>query len=261
MDVFGHRRVFRGQAERVPSHRVQNIEALGTTIARDQVTHRVVPHVPDMQLAGRVWEHFKNIVFRRARVCRDLEQPLLAPDALPFCFAFAEIVSRHGSGIWPRSGRPASRFASLPRPMFSTRRRRPRALQLPRSSEDRVFEIGLDLSRNRGLGPLPVAERCCRSTVTVSELECNARDRMKTLIRYRTFGLSGGEYQSVTIEPVSGSSEAYLTKSSVSCAACHRIGLTVRPVCGPGSFSDFFLARPSTVQIVRFGVDVLGLAR
>src|SRR5207248_778773 len=96
----------------------------------------------------------------------------------------------------------------------------------------------------------PSPERCWRSTVTVSESECNARDRMKTLTRYRTFGLPGGEYQSVTIEPVSGSSEAYLTKSSVSCAACHRIGLTVRPVCGPGSLTDSFLARPSTVQIV-----------
>src|SRR5215467_2240369 len=73
---------------------------------------------------------------------------------------------------------------------------------------------------------------------------------MKTLIRYRSSGLPGGEYQSVTIDPVSGSSEVYLTKSSVSCAACHKMGLTVRPVCGPGSLTDSFLARPSTVQIV-----------
>src|ERR1700730_649421 len=96
----------------------------------------------------------------------------------------------------------------------------------------------------------PSPPRCWRSTVTVSESEYTARDRMKTWTRYRRFGLPGGEYQSVTIEPVSGSSEAYLTKSSVSCAACHRIGLTVRPVCGPGSLTDSFLARPRTVQIV-----------
>src|SRR3984893_15757182 len=96
----------------------------------------------------------------------------------------------------------------------------------------------------------PSPPRCWRSTVTVSESECNARDRMKTLTRNRRFGLPGGEYQTLNIKPVSGSSEAYLTKSSVSCAACHRTGLTVRPVCGPGSLTDSFLARPSTVKIV-----------
>src|SRR5215472_10936663 len=96
----------------------------------------------------------------------------------------------------------------------------------------------------------PFSERTCRSTVTVNESECRARDRMNTLIRYCSFGLPGGEYQSVTIEPVSGSSDVYLTKSSVSCAACHRIGLTVLPVNGPGSFTDSFLARPRIVQMV-----------
>src|SRR5215469_7003278 len=96
----------------------------------------------------------------------------------------------------------------------------------------------------------PSAERACRSTVTDSESECSARDKMKTLIRRRSFGLSGGEYHSVTIEPVSGSSEEYLTKSSVSCAACHRIGLTVLPVRGPGSFWDSFFASPSNVKRV-----------
>jgi hypothetical protein len=40
----------------------------------------------------------------------------------------------------------------------STRRRRPGAFQLTRPSKDRVFDIGLDLPRNRRLGPLPV--RC-----------------------------------------------------------------------------------------------------
>src|SRR6516162_3046118 len=70
----------------------------------------------------------------------------------------------------------------------------------------------------------PVADRSCRSTVTVTESDRSARDRMKTFTLNRSFGLSGGVYQSVTIEPVRGSSEAYLTKLIVSCAACHRIG-------------------------------------
>jgi len=61
--------------------------------------------------------------------------------------------------------------------------------------------------------------------------------------------LSGGEYQSVTNDPVSGSCEAKVTKFSVSRAACHKIGLTVLPVCGPICLCDSFLAKPRIVQI------------
>src|SRR6516162_5000068 len=73
---------------------------------------------------------------------------------------------------------------------------------------------------------------------------------MNTFILNRSSGLFCGEYQSLTSKPVSGSSELNLTKFKVSCAACHRIGLTVLPVCGPGSRSDAFLAKPSTVHSV-----------
>ena len=151
-------RILRRQSERVPTHRMQNIEALCAAVAGDQIANRVVPHMPDMQLAGRVWKHFKNIIFRAPGIRRDLEQPLLAPDALPFCFAFAEVVSRHsvGSGhVGPEAGcNPVIPACAA---LFSTRRsRRPRALQLPRSAEDRVFEIGLDLPRDGSLGPLSV---------------------------------------------------------------------------------------------------------
>jgi len=41
-----------------------------------------------------------------------------------------------------------------------------------------------------------------------------------------------------------------VTKFNVSSVACHKIGLTVAPVCGPTRRSDSFLAKPSTVQIV-----------
>ena len=96
--LLGDRRVLGRQAERVPSHRVQDIEALRAAVAGDQIAHRVVAHMPDMQLAGRVGEHFEDIVFRPPGLGGDLEEPLLAPDALPFRFAFPEIVARHGWG-------------------------------------------------------------------------------------------------------------------------------------------------------------------
>jgi len=93
MDVFGHRRIFGGQAERVPSHRVEHAEPLRSSVAGDQVSDRVVAHVPDMELAGRVGIHFQDIVFWPAGRGIDLEEPPLAPAALPFRFALSEIVA------------------------------------------------------------------------------------------------------------------------------------------------------------------------
>jgi hypothetical protein len=55
--------------------------------------------MPDVEFARRVWEHFKNIVFRATWLGANLKEPALAPNALPFCLAFAEIVSRHGQGF------------------------------------------------------------------------------------------------------------------------------------------------------------------
>src|SRR5215469_11166794 len=58
------------------------------------------------------------------------------------------------------TGEPARKPACPHRSAaFSTWFRRPGALELPRSSEDRVFEVGLDLSCNRGLGPLTVRRK------------------------------------------------------------------------------------------------------
>ena len=96
----------------------------------------------------------------------------------------------------------------------------------------------------------PVGDPTCRSIVTDSESERNARDRMKTLTRSRSPGLPDGEYQFVTSSPVIGSSEAKPAKPSASRAASHNTGLTVLPVCGPKLRSDSRLARPSTVNNV-----------
>ena len=100
------------------------------------------------------------------------------------------------------------------------------------------------LARDRRVAPLPGGDRTCRSTVTDSESERNARDRMKTLTRSRSFGLAGGEYQFVTIEPGHRVFRADAGEIEVSSAACHRTGLTVLPVCGPGLRSDFALGEP-----------------
>ncbi len=95
MNLAGDRRVLGGEAERIPAHRVQHVEALRALIARDDVAHRVVAHVADMQLARRVGEHLEDIVFRARAVDGDVERAAFLPDRLPLRFAFLEIIARH----------------------------------------------------------------------------------------------------------------------------------------------------------------------
>ena len=52
-----------------------------------------------------------------------------------------------------------------------------------------------------------------------------------------------------------------MTKSSVSSAACHRIGLTVLPVCGPDIAFRFLLGEPEHRPDRRLGIDLARLAR
>ncbi len=199
VNFFGDRRVFRRQAKSIPAHRMQDVEPLRAVVAGDQIPHRIVADVADMQLARRVGEHLEDIVFRPAGLGGDLEQPALAPDALPFRFGFSKIVSGHRpiksfGGFTGTDGRCRQRLPRRSRPHLVNKdrtglRARPRStpsspmpasdetarlpahtrwraslgsvlfhpgpLELTRPSQDRSFEIVLDLSRDRGRDPLP----------------------------------------------------------------------------------------------------------
>ena len=72
---------------------MENIEPLRPPVAGDQIPYRVVAHMADMELAGRVGIHLEDVVFWPAGLGIDLEKPLLAPAALPFLFAFSKIVA------------------------------------------------------------------------------------------------------------------------------------------------------------------------
>ena len=52
-----HGRVFRRHPERIPAHRVQNIEAAGPFVPGNDISHGVVSDMPHMDPAGRVREH------------------------------------------------------------------------------------------------------------------------------------------------------------------------------------------------------------
>jgi hypothetical protein len=52
------------QAEGVPAHRVQHVEALGALVARDHVAHRIVADMAHMDAPRRIGEHLEHVVFR-----------------------------------------------------------------------------------------------------------------------------------------------------------------------------------------------------
>ena len=111
VDIAGDRRILRRQPESVPSHRVQHVEALRPAVAGNQIAHRVVADMPDMELARRIREHFKHIIFRARRVLTRLDTSAFMPLALPFRYVFPEIVTRHACS---RSGAPALMWLALP---------------------------------------------------------------------------------------------------------------------------------------------------
>ena len=89
--------LLRRQAESVPSHRMQHIEAAHLFIPPDDVRGRVAFGVTDMQtLAARIREHIEHIVFRLRRVeagfagIGDVECLLLIPNALPLRLKLVE---------------------------------------------------------------------------------------------------------------------------------------------------------------------------
>src|ERR1700733_4335645 len=123
---------------------MQHVVALSPAIAGDEVAHRVVADMADMQLARRIGEHFEDVVFWPRRVLPRLEAPALVPAPLPFRFAFPEIIPRHVGSCGGAAG--------APRPLLL----QPQAgdMHFARPLEDVVFEVLNGLLRNRVVLPL-----------------------------------------------------------------------------------------------------------
>ena len=95
----GFQRVLLGrQAERVPAHRVQHVEAAHALVARHDVRGRVAFGMADVQpLARRVREHVEHVVLRLRGVeaVGSAKRGLALPVGLPFRFDFLERVGGH----------------------------------------------------------------------------------------------------------------------------------------------------------------------
>ena len=95
MDVVVHRGVLCGHAERVPPHRMENVESLGLAVARYHVAHRVIAHVPHVDFARGVRKHLEDIVFGLRFVSAGAENTRVVPSLPPARFKFLSVVIRH----------------------------------------------------------------------------------------------------------------------------------------------------------------------
>jgi len=84
--------VFRGQAESVPAHRMQNIESSHALVAGDDIANSVIADMADMDFAGRVGEHLQQIIFLFVFVFRDFKSFFLFPLCLPLFFNLLRFV-------------------------------------------------------------------------------------------------------------------------------------------------------------------------
>ncbi len=91
--VVLHGGVLGRQSERVPAHRVEDIEAARTPIARHHVAHGVVAHMAHMDAPRRIGEHLEHIIFRARIVVFGLEDLRVRPGFAPFGLGFAHVVS------------------------------------------------------------------------------------------------------------------------------------------------------------------------
>src|SRR3989454_433606 len=94
-------RVLGGQAEGVPAHRVEHVEAAHRLVAGEEGADRVVAHVTHVNAPGRARKHLEAVELRAARVFGDAELLPLLPGPLPLRLDLPERVSvaRHN---WAR---------------------------------------------------------------------------------------------------------------------------------------------------------------
>ena len=99
VDLVLSGRILRRQAEGVPAHGMKHVEPAGALVAGDKVAKGVVAHVPHVDAARRIGEHFKNIVLGTVPVLGRGEAAALLPDRLPLDLGFLEVVPLHGALI------------------------------------------------------------------------------------------------------------------------------------------------------------------
>ena len=83
--------LFGGQSERVPAHRMENVETAHSFVARDDIGRGVAFRMTDVQSgAARIRKHVEHVKFRFRGIeillagIRRVKRAALVPDRLPF---------------------------------------------------------------------------------------------------------------------------------------------------------------------------------
>ena len=93
MDLLLHGGVFRGQAESVPSHGMEHVEAAGALVAGNDVAHGVVADMAHVDAARGVREHLEDVVFGLLHILFDGEGVAPVPCRLPAGLGVLEGIS------------------------------------------------------------------------------------------------------------------------------------------------------------------------
>ena len=97
MALIFYRGVLSGLAERVVSHRMQDVISLHYLYARCDIAYRVITHVAHVDAARRVREHLEEIILFPGGIFLYFEGALRLPFLLPFLFYALEIVQSNPS--------------------------------------------------------------------------------------------------------------------------------------------------------------------
>ena len=98
------RRVLSGQTESVPPHRMEHVESAHALHPGNHVANGVVAHVPHVQRATGIREHFQDVVFRFGGVSFRFKHARFRPAPLPLGLYLLRVVTCRSGPAHPRCG-------------------------------------------------------------------------------------------------------------------------------------------------------------
>ena len=204
MDAAPHGGTLGRQAERVPAHRVEHVEALRALEPGHHVAKRIVAHMAHMDAPRRIGEHLEHVVFGPRAVDLGAEDLALLPDRSAICSRSHErdsgtcLVSsgadaRRGADGRSDDGPPQPEAAGAPgldgKPQLAACRLEMRSC---RARVSILSSSSVDVFGSTGASSQCPASSCvCRNTLTLTPSARSTVSRIWTWTLRRSFGAAG----------------------------------------------------------------------